>query len=64
MPEKLARQREVRVLEGKRDTAWKAYDAASQELERQKDGLLEGTERRLGQRTGRESLLVVQWLLQ
>lgn len=63
MPEKLARQREVRVLEGKREAAWKAYDAASQELERQKDALLEETERRLGQNLRRESLLLLHWAL-
>lgn len=63
MPEKLARQREVRVLEGKREAAWKAYDAASQELERQKDGLLEATERRLDQHTQRTTLYLLRWEL-
>ncbi len=61
MPEKLARQREVRVLEGKRDVAWKSYDAASQELERQKEKLLDETERRLGQRLERTPQFVIRW---
>ncbi|MDQ3775073.1 MAG: hypothetical protein M3461_12310, partial [Pseudomonadota bacterium] len=36
LPEKLERQREARVLEGKRDDAWRAFDAASRDIDRQK----------------------------
>jgi len=61
MPEKLARQREVRALEGKRDVAWRSYDSASQELERHKDALLEETARRLEQTVAREAIFVVRW---
>jgi len=39
----------VRVLEGKRDEAWHAYDQASREIDRQKDNLLDEIGQRLEQ---------------
>src|SRR5713101_7873348 len=41
LPEKLERQREARVLEAKRDEAWRAFDQASREIDHRKDGLLD-----------------------
>lgn len=38
---KLELQRKLRGLETKRDEAWRAYDTASREMERQKDELLD-----------------------
>ncbi len=42
LPEKLERQRELRKLETRRDAAWRSYDEASRELDRQKDALAAG----------------------
>lgn len=63
LPDKLERQRSVRTLEGKRDEAWRAYDQASREIDRQKDALLDEISRRLEQRIEQESLFVLRWQL-
>jgi len=63
LPEKLERQREVRKLEAKRDDAWRAYDQASRELDRQKDALLDEVSRRLRQRIEEELLFTIRWQL-
>jgi hypothetical protein len=63
LPEKLERQRAIRVLESKRDEAWRAYDAASREIDRQKDALLDEISHRLEQRIQEEQLLVLRWTL-
>ena len=47
LPEKLERQKELRKLETKRDEAWRSYDQASREIDRQKDALLDDVSRRL-----------------
>ena len=51
LPEKLELQRKLRGLETKRDEAWRAYDAASRDIDRQKDALLDEISRRLEQKT-------------
>jgi superfamily II DNA or RNA helicase len=61
LPEKLERQREVRRLEGKRDDAWRAFDQASRELDKQKDTLLDDIAKRLEQRIEEEILFTVRW---
>jgi ribosomal protein S4 len=61
LPEKLERQREVRRLEGKRDDAWRAFDQASRELDKQKDTLLDDIAKRLEQRIDEEILFTVRW---
>jgi hypothetical protein len=61
LPEKLERQRAVRVLEGKRDEAWRAYDQASREIDRQKDELLDEIKRRLEQSVEHELLFALRW---
>ena len=61
LPEKLERQREVRKFETRRDEAWRAYDQASRDLDRQKDGLLDDVSRRLQQRTQEELLFTLHW---
>ncbi len=47
LPEKLEIQRTLRGLETKRDEAWRAYDSASRDVDRQKDSLLDEISRRL-----------------
>jgi superfamily II DNA or RNA helicase len=63
LPEKLERQREARVLEGKRDEAWRAFDQASREIDQQKDTLLDEISQRLEQKLEQEPLFSVQWQL-
>lgn len=63
LPEKLERQREIRTLEGRRDEAWRAFDAASREVDRQKDAVLDEISRRLTQTTEYENLFFLRWTL-
>ena len=61
LPDKLERQRAVRHLESKRTEAWKTFDEASREIERQKDALLDEISRRLEQRIEQEPLFTIRW---
>lgn len=63
LPEKLAKQQALRKLETKRDEAWRNYDAASKELEKQKDSLLDEVSKRLEQKSGSQKLFVIRWSL-
>jgi superfamily II DNA or RNA helicase len=63
LPEKLELQRKLRGLETKRDEAWRAYDAGSRDIDRQKDALLDEISRRLEQRTECKTLFVLRWTL-
>jgi superfamily II DNA or RNA helicase len=63
LPEKLERQREARVLEGKRDEAWRAYDKAGRDIDRQKDELLDEISRRLEQKLELDPLFTLRWRL-
>ncbi len=63
LPEKLELQRKLRGLESKRDEAWRSYDAASRDVDRQKDALLDEISRRLEQQTKCESLFTIRWKL-
>lgn len=63
LPEKLAKQQSLRKLEAKRDEAWRNYDAASKELEKQKDSLLDEVSKRLEQKSGSQKLFVIRWSL-
>lgn len=63
LPEKLERQRAVRKLEEKREEAWRAYDEASHDIDRQKDELLDEIGRRLEQRVEQTPLFTVRWRL-
>ena len=61
LPEKLERQRTSRQLETKRTDAWKSFDEASQEIERQKDSLLDQIGKRLEQQTKEDVLFSIRW---
>ena len=61
LPDKLQRQREVRTLEAKREEAWRAYDQACREIDRQKDNLLDEISRRLDQRIDTQHLFTFRW---
>ena len=49
LPDKLAIQKQLRDIDKKRDTAWKAYDEEAKLIETQKDELLDTVEERLKQ---------------
>ena len=61
MPEKLDRQRAVRSLETKRDEAWRAYDQARGDIDRQKDALLDDITRRLEESIEHTDLFTIRW---
>jgi len=63
LPDKLERQRSVRTLEGKRDEAWRDYDAASRDIDKQKDALLDEISRRLEQTITVTPLFSLRWTL-
>jgi superfamily II DNA or RNA helicase len=63
LPDKLERQREARQLETRRDEAWRAFDAASREIDREKDGLLDEIGRRMEQQLDQLDLFTVRWRL-
>lgn len=63
LPEKLERQRALRQLESKRTEAWKAFDEASREINRQKDALLDEISRRLEQKLEQAPLFTLRWTL-
>lgn len=61
LPDKIAMQKELQKLQSKRDTAWKDYDEASREIEKQKDGLIDRVESRLAQNITRKDLYMISW---
>ncbi|HQU43503.1 MAG TPA: hypothetical protein PK867_11875, partial [Pirellulales bacterium] len=61
LPEKLEIQRKLRGLETKRDEAWRDYDVASRDVDRQKDGLLDEISRRLEQKAECSELFSLRW---
>jgi len=63
LPEKLERQRAARKLEEKREEAWRAYDEASRDIDRQKDQLLDEIGRRLEQSVEQTPLFTMRWRL-
>ncbi len=63
LPDKLEMQREAKRLESRRDEAWRAFDQASRELERQKDAMLDDIGRRLTARVERDTLFTIRWHL-
>ena len=63
LPEKIERQREVRLLEGKRNDDWRAFDQESRDIDRQKDTLLDEIARKLEQRAEIEPLFILRWSL-
>jgi superfamily II DNA or RNA helicase len=64
LPEKLAVQKEVRSLEGKRGESWRSYDLASRDIDIQKEAILDEIGKRLEQQTDMERLFVLRWGLE
>lgn len=63
LPDKLAAQKKIRDLEKKRDAAWREYDIAGREIEKQKDDLIDIVEKKLRQKVTIENLFTIQWKL-
>ncbi len=61
LPEKLERQRALRNLESRRDEAWRQFDAASRDIERQKDQLLDDVTEKLKQQMTLTPLFSIYW---
>jgi shikimate kinase len=63
LPTKLNLQRQLRQLESKRNEAWKEFDEASRNVDKQKDTLLDEIGQRLNQKCEQEELFVIRWNL-
>lgn len=63
LPEKLKHEKEKRLLESKRDEAWKEYDQAAREIELKKDELIDEIEKKLKQTVSEETLFTIHWKL-
>jgi superfamily II DNA/RNA helicase len=61
LPEKLKTQKKIRDLETKYNIAWKEYDEATKNIEKQKDKLLENVEKQLKQKTDKETIFTIKW---
>ena len=63
LPDKLQLQRTVRTLELKREEAWREYDRASREVDKQKDHLLDEISRKLQMNFQEERIFLLRWRL-
>lgn len=63
LPEKLKHEKEKRLLENKRDEAWKEYDQVAKEIELKKDDLIDEIEKKLKQTVLEEALFTIRWKL-
>ena len=63
LPEKLEKQQALRKLKSKHDEAWRNYDQASRELDKQKEALLDEIGKQLEQNTEWKQLFVIHWEL-
>jgi hypothetical protein len=63
LPDKLELQKATRKLEQKRDEAWREYDNAAKEIEKQKDRLIDQVEARLQQEVTSQELFTIQFTL-
>ena len=64
LPDKLALQKQVRTLEQKREEAWRAYDDAAKDIEKQKDTFLDVVESRMQQDVSEEHLFTIRWTIE
>jgi ERCC4-related helicase len=63
LPEKLKLEKEKKRLEGERDEAWKSYDFSAKEIEKNKDNLIDDTQKKLDPKINEELLFRVRWVL-
>ncbi|WP_419739824.1 SNF2-related protein [Ruegeria sp.] len=64
LPDKLELQKQVRTLEQKREDAWRAYDDAAKDIEKQKDTFLDAVESRMQQDVSEEHLFTIRWTIE
>ena len=64
LPEKLALEKSRRLLESKRDEAWRAYDEAARAVDDKTDALLDDIAARLKQSESLHDLFTIRWHLQ
>lgn len=64
LPDKLALQKKVRGLEQKREEAWRAYDDAAKDIEKQKDTFLDEVESRMSQDVSEQHLFTIRFTVQ
>lgn len=63
LPEKISLQRKVKVMESKRDEAWREYDSSAKEIEIQKDHLLDDIESKLHQNIDETIMFSARWII-
>ncbi|QKZ12961.1 SNF2-related protein [Spirosoma sp. KUDC1026] len=63
LPEKLKLERERRRLDTERDAAWRQYDDAAKEIDRNKDQLIDEIEKKITQHVQEETLFCIRWQL-
>ena len=63
LPDKLKLEKHRKKLENERDTAWREYDGAAKEIERNKDQLIEKIEEKLKQQITETELFHFRWNL-
>jgi SNF2 family DNA or RNA helicase len=63
LPERLKMERERKMLEAKRDSAWKDYEMAARQTEKEKDSLIDDVEKRLHQNVAQKDLFTLRWHL-
>ena len=64
LPDRLALQKNVRGLEQKREEAWRAYDDAAKDIEKQKDAFPDEVESRMSQDVSEEHLFTIRWSIE
>jgi len=64
LPDKLGLQKKVRGLEQKREEAWRAYDDAAKDIEKQKDTFLDEVESRMSQDVSEQHLFTIRWTIE
>ncbi|MEQ1665684.1 MAG: hypothetical protein ABL927_09945 [Bdellovibrionales bacterium] len=61
LPLKLEFQKKIRSIEVKRDSAWREYDSAAKEIDKQKETLIDNLENRLGQTMKSNNIIKIKW---
>jgi len=63
LPEKLKLEQQLRTLDAERNAAWKDYDTAAQQVEQQKDSLLDVVGKKLKQNMKQARIFTIRWEL-
>ncbi len=64
LPDKLTLQKKARGLEQKREEAWRTYDEAAKDIEKQKDAFLDEVEGRMSQDVSEQHLFTIRWTIE